>query len=164
MESSAQWSVFAGGIVLGAAVVLAWIWISRRRAGRQPAAWAHDLRTPLASILAYAEILEDGVDEEERGRFLRIIKQEAARIDEMIGRGGGRIPAGTRGRVVPASSSGSATRTVLVVDDDRFIVDATRRLLQRQGFHAVGASGGREALKRARAGRPDLILLDLLMP
>ncbi len=58
-----------------------------------------------------------------------------------------------------------APRLVLVVDDDVDIRDALIDVLEEDGFRAVGASNGAEALDRLHAGlRPDLILLDLMMP
>lgn len=54
--------------------------------------------------------------------------------------------------------------TVLVVDDDREIVDLTATILRDGGYAVQTASNGREALAAARQGRPDLILLDINMP
>ncbi len=55
---------------------------------------------------------------------------------------------------------------VLVVDDDALIRDAVMELLAFEGFVAVGASNGEEALARLRRDEvaPALILLDLMMP
>lgn len=57
-------------------------------------------------------------------------------------------------------------RTVLVVDDDRRIVRLVGRMLAaiRPALRVLEASGGAEALEVARTQRPDLVLLDLLMP
>ena len=53
---------------------------------------------------------------------------------------------------------------VLVVDDDRKIVDLVRLYLERDGYRVIAAYGGLEALALARRKRPDLILLDLMLP
>ena len=53
---------------------------------------------------------------------------------------------------------------VLVVDDDRDIVDVMARKLQARGFAVACAYDGREALQAVDAQHPDLILLDLQMP
>jgi CheY-like chemotaxis protein len=53
---------------------------------------------------------------------------------------------------------------VLVVDDDRDIVDVMARKLQARGFAVACAYDGREALQAVEAQHPDLILLDLQMP
>ncbi len=54
--------------------------------------------------------------------------------------------------------------TILVVDDDRSIVEMLRRTLMYEGYGVLTAADGREALDRARDGRPDLVVLDWLMP
>jgi CheY-like chemotaxis protein len=57
------------------------------------------------------------------------------------------------------------SRFVLVVDDDQAIRETLCELLADEGYEAVGASHGREALDRLRTdGRPCVILLDLMMP
>jgi DNA-binding response OmpR family regulator len=55
-------------------------------------------------------------------------------------------------------------RTILVVDDDRKIVDLVTLYLKRDGYRVLQAFDGREALDLARGKRPDLIVLDLLLP
>ncbi|MHB1845176.1 MAG: response regulator [Deltaproteobacteria bacterium] len=56
-------------------------------------------------------------------------------------------------------------RTVLVVDDDQDILEATELLLQSEGYRVLTARDGREALERLAQGpRPAVILLDLMMP
>ncbi len=54
--------------------------------------------------------------------------------------------------------------TILVVDDDRKITDMLRRTLTYEGYRVVTAADGEEALARAQADRPDLVILDWLMP
>lgn len=56
------------------------------------------------------------------------------------------------------------SRPILVVDDDRKIVALVRAYLEREGFRVVAAYDGREALRRARAEDPALIVLDLMLP
>ena len=55
-------------------------------------------------------------------------------------------------------------KTILIVDDDRGIVDLVSEYLVESGFHAFTAADGREALYIARREKPDLILLDIMMP
>lgn len=58
----------------------------------------------------------------------------------------------------------TAQRTVLVVEDfedNRFMM---RRLLEMCGYRVVEAENGREAVERAEAERPDVILMDLSLP
>jgi CheY-like chemotaxis protein len=57
------------------------------------------------------------------------------------------------------------SRSVLVVDDDQAIRETLCELLADDGYRAVGAANGREALELLRSGeRPSIILLDLMMP
>src|SRR5947207_13269559 len=55
-------------------------------------------------------------------------------------------------------------RTVLVVDDEEAIAEAVRARLASEGFRVVVASDGPQAIERARAERPDLVVLDLMLP
>ncbi|MEZ4767447.1 MAG: response regulator transcription factor [Caldilineales bacterium] len=54
--------------------------------------------------------------------------------------------------------------TILVADDDEMIVDVLLDQFANEGFNAVAAYDGVEALRQARLARPDLILLDVMMP
>ena len=54
--------------------------------------------------------------------------------------------------------------TILIVDDDRKITDMLRRTLSYEGYRVVTAADGEEALVKAQAERPDLVVLDWLMP
>ena len=58
----------------------------------------------------------------------------------------------------------SSPRRVLVVDDDPDIREMLSRTLQRQGWVVSTAEDGRAALDSVAAAKPDLILLDLMMP
>src|SRR5438309_4101362 len=54
--------------------------------------------------------------------------------------------------------------SILVVDDEREIVRALRRSLSAHGFTVLTASSGEEAVRLVSQQRPDLLLLDLLLP
>jgi DNA-binding response OmpR family regulator len=56
------------------------------------------------------------------------------------------------------------TDTILIVDDDKRIRDLVDEYLSGQGYRVVKASNGRDALYVARYEKPDLILLDIMMP
>jgi len=58
----------------------------------------------------------------------------------------------------------SARPTILIVDDSRIARDALEALLTGQDYELVFAESGREALQITGAMRPDLILLDVMMP
>lgn len=53
---------------------------------------------------------------------------------------------------------------ILVVDDDPEIVSVVRRGLAYEGYTVDTASGGPEALAKAREKEPDLVILDIMMP
>lgn len=53
---------------------------------------------------------------------------------------------------------------ILIVDDEIDTLLPLKRSLEVEDYMVVGASNGHEALKKARAEIPDLILLDLMMP
>ena len=58
----------------------------------------------------------------------------------------------------------SAPARILVVDDDRATRHVARSVLARAGYDVRVAKDGAEALRRLRAGRFDLMLLDVWMP
>jgi two-component system, OmpR family, phosphate regulon response regulator PhoB len=53
---------------------------------------------------------------------------------------------------------------ILLVDDSKFLRLATERALARAGYEVSTASDGANALEMAREKKPDLILLDMLLP
>ena len=53
---------------------------------------------------------------------------------------------------------------VLVIDDDNGVRDVIIRLLSRRGYEVVEAAFGKEGCSKATSERPDIILLDLMMP
>jgi DNA-binding response OmpR family regulator len=55
-------------------------------------------------------------------------------------------------------------RTILVVDDERTLHETLAESLEQEGFAVVQAADGREAVDAFRRHRPDLILLDLMLP
>lgn len=55
-------------------------------------------------------------------------------------------------------------KKILIVDDERPIVDILKFNLEREGFSTIAAYDGEEAINIALAVKPDLILLDLMLP
>ncbi len=55
-------------------------------------------------------------------------------------------------------------RTILVVDDDKKIVDLVSLYLKRDGYSVLTAYDGQEALDVAQRKQPDLIVLDRMLP
>ncbi len=66
----------------------------------------------------------------------------------------------------PSKPGAAPTRKfrILVVDDDRDGADLLTKWLAMEGYEALSAASGAEALERIGRDRPDLILLDLLIP
>ena len=55
-------------------------------------------------------------------------------------------------------------KTVLIVEDEKNIVDILRFNLERRGCRVLEAYDGEEGLRKARTEKPDLILLDIMLP
>jgi two-component system alkaline phosphatase synthesis response regulator PhoP len=55
-------------------------------------------------------------------------------------------------------------KKILIVEDEQFLLDMYKIKLEREGFKVVTAFDGEEGLKVTRKEKPDLILLDIVMP
>ena len=64
----------------------------------------------------------------------------------------------------PIPNRGGARKRILVVDDEKDLVDLITYNLQRNGYGILAASNGNEAIEIAQREQPDLILLDLMLP
>jgi two-component system alkaline phosphatase synthesis response regulator PhoP len=53
---------------------------------------------------------------------------------------------------------------ILLIDDDKDFVEATKLVLESKPYEVITAYNGSEGLKQAKAERPDLIILDVIMP
>jgi two-component system alkaline phosphatase synthesis response regulator PhoP len=56
------------------------------------------------------------------------------------------------------------SKKILIVDDDPDLVEAVSMLLEAEGMNPLAAYGGVEGLARAKADKPDLVVLDIMMP
>jgi CheY-like chemotaxis protein len=65
-------------------------------------------------------------------------------------------------RMLPEAQQGAAT--ILIVDDEPVQLRAIVAELNALGFETLIARDGADGLRKAKSGRPDLILLDILMP
>ncbi len=63
-----------------------------------------------------------------------------------------------------ASGNPKKPATILVVDDEEVIVDLLMNILQREGYQVHCVRSGRQAVEIAMKVRPDLIIMDILMP
>lgn len=55
-------------------------------------------------------------------------------------------------------------KRVVCIEDEPEMIDLVRLILGRKGFSVIGANGGIEGLEVVRREKPDLVLLDLMMP
>jgi signal transduction histidine kinase/DNA-binding response OmpR family regulator len=79
----------------------------------------------------------------------------------MLPAAGPDAPTDVSSRAAPMTA---ANGTILIIDDDRTIHDLLERDFSDQGYAVLHAMGGREGLRIAKAARPDLITLDVIMP
>ncbi len=56
------------------------------------------------------------------------------------------------------------TKRVVCIEDEPEMIDLVRLILGRKGYDVIGANGGIEGLDAVRRERPDIVLLDLMMP
>jgi DNA-binding response OmpR family regulator len=55
-------------------------------------------------------------------------------------------------------------RTIVCIEDEFDMIQLIGLILERGGFRSIGALGGREGLETVRRVKPDLVLLDIMMP
>lgn len=58
----------------------------------------------------------------------------------------------------------NATKYILVIEDDEYISDVYQKKLSLEGFETALARDGEEALRMIRERKPDLVLLDIVIP
>jgi two-component system response regulator VicR len=58
----------------------------------------------------------------------------------------------------------STGKRVVCIEDEPEMIDLVKLILSRKGYQVVGAMGGREGLEAILREKPDLVLLDLMMP
>jgi DNA-binding response OmpR family regulator len=56
------------------------------------------------------------------------------------------------------------SKTIMIVDDEKRLVSLVESYLTQEGYHVVSANNGKEALPIASREKPDLIILDIMMP
>ena len=61
-------------------------------------------------------------------------------------------------------SAEQAQKTVLIVDDEAEAVDLLAAIIEAEGYTAIAATDGDEGVEKAKAERPDVIVLDVQMP
>jgi DNA-binding response OmpR family regulator len=56
------------------------------------------------------------------------------------------------------------TQNILVVEDDKFLRELISRKLREEGFKVLEATDGEQGIKKIKEEKPDLVLLDLILP
>ncbi len=57
-----------------------------------------------------------------------------------------------------------AKKTIMVVDDEPSLIELVKAILEAEGYSVVSASSGKECLEKLKKTKPDLILMDMMMP
>lgn len=57
-----------------------------------------------------------------------------------------------------------ATKTILVVDDEKEVLDWLEKKLSGENYAVLRASAAKEALEKTRESKPDLVLMDIVLP
>ena len=57
-----------------------------------------------------------------------------------------------------------ANPLILIADDDALVLSTLAEIFERSGFRVLAVSNGQEAIEAARAARPTVLLLDIVMP
>ena len=55
-------------------------------------------------------------------------------------------------------------KTILIIEDDKFLRDLIAKKLKKEGFDISEAIDGEKGLKKTKTEKPDLVLLDLILP
>ena len=58
----------------------------------------------------------------------------------------------------------SEKKLILCIEDEAEMIALTQLVLEREGFEVLGAVGGKQGLELMHQKKPDLVLLDLMMP
>ncbi len=77
----------------------------------------------------------------------------------------GGAAAGPANASMPAAAAPARTqKLVLIVDDDREMVEGLKLVLERQGYRVMHATDGHQGKQMIYTHRPDLVILDMMMP
>lgn len=137
---------------------------------------ASELRLPLSEILAYTELLQQELQVTRQKELLTNIQSAVEFIlgvtDNLLGKGnietsnlnfGVDQHASGQPPTSAQSMEGQGT-TVLVVDDDPITLEYITVVLRHNGYKVSTAINGKDAIKLAEVLRPDLVILDWVLP
>ncbi len=69
-----------------------------------------------------------------------------------------------QGKAASDEKAEKGTKRILVVDDEEGIVKLVKMYLEHHRYEVITANDGQEGLEKAKAEKPDLIVLDLMLP
>jgi len=69
-----------------------------------------------------------------------------------------------QGKAASDEKTEKDSKRILIVDDEQDIVTITSKLLKISGYEVIIANDGQEGLEKAKTEKPDLIVLDLMLP
>lgn len=55
-------------------------------------------------------------------------------------------------------------KKIMIVDDEESLIELVTAVLEQEGYEVIAAMNGEEALEKLKTVKPDLILLDMMMP
>lgn len=67
-------------------------------------------------------------------------------------------------KILNLKNQGSFSKKILIIEDDKFLRELIARKLTDEGFDILEAVEGEEGIKKIREEKPDLVLLDLILP
>lgn len=56
------------------------------------------------------------------------------------------------------------TKKIMIVDDEESLIELVKAIMEQEGYEVIVAMNGEEALEKLKSVKPDLILLDMMMP
>ncbi|MBI4146828.1 response regulator [Candidatus Woesearchaeota archaeon] len=63
-----------------------------------------------------------------------------------------------------AKKASSGTKTIMIVDDEEDIRETAKTICEKAGYEVITAANGDDCLEKLKKAKPDLILMDIMMP
>ena len=69
-----------------------------------------------------------------------------------------------QGKAAPEEKAEKETKRILIVDDEEDLVKLVKKFLEYHRYEVIAANDGQEGFEKAKTDKPDLIILDLMLP